>query len=381
MVSFDDLKNLFGSSTPDTNALPTFGSEPDPQIARDYVAKKYGLDQRNALQDQIAQENQGPNYAAAIGALGAGLSGGNAAAAGQNILENKRKDQEKRLGDFDNQAKIAEESDPNSSASKVAQGLAAQLGVNPELASNLTAARFKSLSPALEMKYKIEQDRLARQDASDTRKDIASMAREDRKRQIAEKQEEALAKLTTPYGLANTADDAKNLKEASESKNNFDNKINKLIDLRTKHNGGTNSFTNSEDVARGKQLSKDLLLEYKNMAKLGVLSKSDEDIINAIIPADPLQYNSLSETATGQDATLSNLKAFKNDSDVDFKNRVATRIRGGDTSKIANNNPPPSPGPHADLDKMTDADLDAELARLTSGAPSKNSDPNRMVSK
>src|SRR5690606_32413258 len=84
---------------------------------------------------------------------------------------------------------------------------------------------------------------------------------------------------------------------------------------------------NREAVARGKQLSKDLLLEYKNMAKLGVLSQADEKIINAIIPDDPLAFSGAS--LVGQDPILSSLEKFKNDSDRDFATRVQTRTRQG----------------------------------------------------
>lgn len=134
--------------------------------------------------------------------------------------------------------------------------------------------------------------------------------------------QEKMQALQTPYGLANTPDDAKQLKEGHEAKANFDSKIQEMIDLRNKY--GTEYF-NREAVARGKQLSKDLLLEYKNMAKLGVLSKSDEDIINAIIPEDPLG----NDWAPGQDPILSNLQKFKADSDRDFKTRIQTRTRSG----------------------------------------------------
>lgn len=153
---------------------------------------------------------------------------------------------------------------------------------------------------------------------------------ESRKARVQEatmKADEKMQGLQTPFGLANTVDDAKQLKEAYESKKNFDNKIEQMIALREKHGGG--AMLNREDVERGKQLSKDLLLEYKNMAKLGVLSKSDEDIINAIIPEDPLQYNSLLDAFQGQDPTLNRLKSFKSDSDNDFQNRVGTRTRSG----------------------------------------------------
>lgn len=129
----------------------------------------------------------------------------------------------------------------------------------------------------------------------------------------------------TPFGLANTTEDAKKIKDAYESKKIFDNKITEMIGLREKHGGGT--VLNREDVARGRQLSKDLLLEYKNMAKLGVLSGADEAIINAIIPPDPLEYKSPLSSATGQDPVLNNLKKFKEDADFNFKTKIDTRIQ------------------------------------------------------
>lgn len=147
-------------------------------------------------------------------------------------------------------------------------------------------------------------------------------ARDERRFQSGIRMEDKMQGLKTPYGLANTEDDAKKLKEAHESKMSFDSKIQEMIDLRKKY--GT-EYWNREAVARGKQLSKDLLLEYKNMAKLGVLSKSDEDIINAIIPSDPLGQ----DYAPGQDPILSNLEKFKGDSDKDFQNRIRTRTRSG----------------------------------------------------
>jgi hypothetical protein len=139
--------------------------------------------------------------------------------------------------------------------------------------------------------------------------------------------DEKMQGLKTPFGLANSEDDAKKLKEAFVSKKNFDNKIQEMIALREKHGGG--AILNREDVERGKQLSKDLLLEYKNMAKLGVLSSSDEKIINAIIPEDPLAYNSPIAAIQGQDPILNRLKKFKGDSDLDFNTQVGTRTRAG----------------------------------------------------
>lgn len=332
----------------------------DSQAINDYISSKYGLKQRQDLQNQLAQENEGPNWRAGLAALGTGIAGGNAAAAGQAILNQQAQDQKNRLGLFDQEAEReknerlgAEENDPNSQSSILARKIATDMGVDPTLAQGLTASRFSKFSPILEKKYRLEQDKLSREDALKSREEIARMSSLDRRamaedrraladerladrkaaadEKLADKMTEREYKLKTPFGLANTEDDAKKLKDASELKNNFDNKLDQMIALRQKHGGG--AALNREDVARGKQLSKDLLLEYKNLAKLGVLSQSDENIINAIIPEDPLEYNSPLAFVQGQDPTLSRLKSFKEDSNKDFSNRIATRTRTGNMAE------------------------------------------------
>ncbi len=327
------------------------GAIENPQV-REYIQKLYGDkfndSARTKLQDQIKQESSGPNWMAGLAALGNGLQGGNALDAGMKFKSGQQAERDKKLTDFDasrkalvgdqelgmklrndakNQETLARESDPNSEESKIAQQAALKLGVNPEIVSKLTAKSFKAQGPVFEKIYAADQAVLKRQDDRNFQKEMFGLKRDDINNQRQVKLDEKNESLQTPYGLANTADDAKQLKEASESKKNFDNKINEMIALREKHGGG--ATLNREDVARGKQLSKDLLLEYKNMAKLGVLSQSDEKIINAIIPEDPLAYNSPIAAVQGQDPILANLKAFQNDSTKDFSNRVATRTREG----------------------------------------------------
>lgn len=193
---------------------------------------------------------------------------------------------------------------------------------------------YQAMALTAKEKLSLENDRLNRQEARDERRYLHRLSAQERADARADKQYERDQALTTPFGLARTTDDAKQIKEGYESKQTFDNKIDQMIALRKKHNGG--AIWNREDVARGKQLSKDLLLEYKNMAKLGVLSKSDEDIINAIIPEDPLQYSSPVAAIQGQDPTLNRLVQFKNDSDKDFATRVQTRMRDGGQKMMAN---------------------------------------------
>lgn len=142
-----------------------------------------------------------------------------------------------------------------------------------------------------------------------------------------ERQDKINQELETPVGIARTKQDAKDVKAGFEAKQDFDRMLTEMIDLRETQGGG--EFLNREAVARGKQLSKDLLLKMKDMAKLGVLSKSDEDIINAIIPADPLEFRSPLEFVSGQDSVMSNLKKLKADASARFDAKVGTRIRGG----------------------------------------------------
>lgn len=123
------------------------------------------------------------------------------------------------------------------------------------------------------------------------------------------------------YGFATTLQDAKDVKDAASIKNSFDRKIGEMIDLRTKHHGG--SVLDREDVARGKQLSKDVMLAYKDMAKLGVLSVSDQKILDAIIPEDPLNFNA--SGLTGQDPTMHKLKKLRADTQADFDSKLSLR--------------------------------------------------------
>lgn len=332
------------------------GPQPmNPQV-KDYLTQKYGLDQfspekRQAIEAQNEEDRGGPNILAGLAAFGAGLQGGNAAQAGQNFLQMQEGRRQARLNDFDKNrqfalndmndkemlAKKEREMDPNSQESKLAQKLAMDMGLPQDQAMKLTAAQFNQFSPALQKRYDLQQRQLDRQEARDERRFLAGERSLERKEALAQRMEdkkerqelaqsEKMQALQTPYGLANSVDDAKQLKDAHEAKKNFDNKLEQMIALRKKHDGG--ALFNREDVARGKQLSKDLLLEYKNMAKLGVLSQADENIINAIIPADPLEFKAAG--LLGQDPIMSNLKAFKQDSDKDFATRVATRTRSGE---------------------------------------------------
>jgi len=165
-------------------------------------------------------------------------------------------------------------------------------------------------------------------------------------------------KLFVPeLGEALTEDDAKKLKDAKVMKEKFDRQMGELISLRKEFSGFGGEVLNRDAVSRGKQLSKDILLTYKNLAKLGVLSKSDEDIINAIIPEDPLQFDFSSMIPfAGQNPTLKRMEAFKNDLNEDFNSTLRARLR----TPIQPQEPPKTPPKIAieEVEKLPDEELD-----------------------
>lgn len=132
------------------------------------------------------------------------------------------------------------------------------------------------------------------------------------------------------YGLALTPKDSQDTKDALTSHGDLKNKLTELSALREKY--GAEKF-NREAVNRGKQLSKEILLEYKNLARLGVLSKSDEDIINSIVPSNPLSF--AVSSLVGQDPYKSQLENLN--TDIDQKMETFLHHRGfGKPSPLAN---------------------------------------------
>jgi hypothetical protein len=173
------------------------------------------------------------------------------------------------------------------------------------------------------------------------------------------KSEEAESAKDTIYGKARTPDDAKKLKEASELKAKLDREIDELIAIREAKGA---ELWDRDTVARAKQLSKSLLLTKKNLETLGVLSQSDLDIVNEIIPSDPTQFDW--GQLKGNDPTLTKLKAFKSDTQSDFDSRLANRL-----ANPANNVagvPPVTSGGAQVPPKDIQAAAQAELARRRS---------------
>ena len=107
-----------------------------------------------------------------------------------------------------------------------------------------------------------------------------------------------------------TADDAKELKKADSDRNSVKQGINRLKEIRTKYGS---ELSNRAVVAEAKTIATDMLLKYKNIAQLGVLSKSDQDLLDKLMPADPTQFE-----WTG--STMAQLGAFEKLVDSGFQN-------------------------------------------------------------
>lgn len=124
---------------------------------------------------------------------------------------------------------------------------------------------------------------------------------------------------------ASTSEDAKEIKTALANKSVIERGVDQMIELRKKHPNGT--ITDREDIARGQQLSVQALLKYKNLAQLGVLSKTDIELIDRLFPQNPLEVNP--SAIVGQDPTMAKLKQLKQNLHTDFNMFLETKGLNG----------------------------------------------------
>jgi len=253
-----------------------------------------------------------------------------------------------------NRELAAKQNDPQSEASKRAQLLArgainskikeAEAAGDKDGAAQLRSMDVTGMSSAEaknfydSLKSTDYKDVLATQIASENRKSQAAdreATRENtsaiREAAAGAKQKESEAKQTEKmeqlrvgeFGFAQTADDAKKLKDAVIVREKLNRQLNEIVALRQKHNGG--AIWNRDDVATAKQLSTDAKLAYKDLVNLGVLSTSDTGMLDKILPDDPLEYNF--SGLVGQDPTMTKIKNFQNGNEADFQKSMGLRLR------------------------------------------------------
>jgi hypothetical protein len=251
------------------------------------------------------------------------------ASAGQGVKDI----QDRRKGSIENDKVKATQAgqDPDSDKSKGKRDLYKKLF--PEIVKQMPSFDLLSSDDIEELKSPLElaqraKDRMVQLQMMKEQKDLVRQEKELAKQ---DKVDRDIEERTTVYGLARTKDDAKKLKEAAEDKDILDRSLEELIDLRNQKGV---EYLDKNAVQRGEQLSKKILLSYKNLAKLGVLSKSDEDIINAIVPEDPLGQ----DWTPFQDPILHRLTKFRGDIQADFNTRLQQRLVNPPKAKSNNSN-------------------------------------------
>jgi hypothetical protein len=152
----------------------------------------------------------------------------------------------------------------------------------------------------------------------------AGIKSQERKDEKQHKLDEEMQEITTPFGVARTKSDATKLKDAAILKESFDKKLQEMIDLRKEYGS---EVWDRDAVKRGTKLSSDLLLLQKDLANLGVLSKTDEKILKTIIPEDPLGYDV--SQLKGNDPIMSGMTKYQKDIQSDFEANLKNRIRPG----------------------------------------------------
>jgi hypothetical protein len=327
----------------------------DPQL-REYLLNRYKEEEAAAQQqaqdaqlvDDLQQAGSGIGYAIAgvqkpnDNAYYAARREANQAPIKQADKSRKSAMENYSLGrqfakDDRDDAQIAVKADPSSSESDLARQMASKLMPGKDF-SGMTAAQLEAQIPTLSKMYEMDLRAQERNDQKAYQQQMLDATRGAKAQEKAEKLAKEEAELTVPgVGTAITADDAKKVKQATETKAAFDRKLQEMISLRKQYGAET---LNREAVSRGNQLASDLKLLYKDLANLGVLSKSDEAIINAVIPSDPLEWNASS--LVGQDPTMARLTKLKGDVAADYESQLSTRLRsreGGQNAPAAASNP------------------------------------------
>lgn len=164
---------------------------------------QFSADEYKKAKDASTESNGELAIAQLLGGIGDAFAGRSADETAKRFGQFRNQIKENTVGDFEKRKKSAIEDyntnrqlkqnqitddqrgrdiDVNSEESKMARMLAVKMGMNPDVAKNLTAAKFKEMSPVLEKMYSVEQARLARQDTNASREEAKAAQRADKAR-------------------------------------------------------------------------------------------------------------------------------------------------------------------------------------------------------
>lgn len=276
--------------------------------------------------------------AIALGAFAQGLSGGKLPNTALNIINKAMDDDYNQYKEsVDKKLKLIQQSRASSQAKQRATDMelrrldAYRVGQLNQFENKLNELASKSNSTLVQEKANqlIAQlgQRRIREEAS-IRAKIEDNVRKNAERATAklaanlkEQKKEAKElkeKLVPGVGVVLTRDDAKKMKDARDAKEKATFLLNRLIDLRSQYGG---EILNREAVGEAAQKSTDLLLQLKELNNLGVLSQSDTDLLNKLVPEDPLQFD-----APGFDTTMNQLKNLKDSLEFSYKQGIESRL-------------------------------------------------------
>lgn len=217
---------------------------------------------------------------------GASAFGGNAPGGSQaRLVERHDKDMEQGKKDIEQKLR----NDANSDISKQYQQLVGQfLQKDPSDPTilGLTANQIAEKIPAIEKIASLrQQEELKRLQIENTRAIKDQTA--------SEKQTRLADELWTPMGQAKTKNDAKILKDAYTGYEGTKSNLDDLIRVRGEKGA---EVMDRKAVNQAKTIAADLTVQYKDLAKLGVLSKDDYRLLERLIPSDPLQFDIMAHT-------------------------------------------------------------------------------------
>lgn len=219
-------------------------------------------------------------------AMGVSAKGGNAASGSMQRLMD-RQDKDITQGKADIETKLR--NDANSDISKQYQALLGQfMQKDPKDPTilGMTANQIAEKIPAIEKIASLRQQEELKRLQMENTKAIKDQTASEKESRLSDE-------LWTPMGQAKTKNDAKILKDAYTGYEGTKTNLDDLIATR-KEKGA--EVMDRKSVNQAKTIAADLTVQYKDLAKLGVLSKDDYRLLERLIPTDPLQFDVMAHT-------------------------------------------------------------------------------------
>jgi len=277
-------------------------------MIQDYLKKKYGIEDRQKIVDENEEMASGPNWRAGLAALGAGLSGQNAASAGMGILKDQEDRANKRLSDFDTLAK--NESDTQSKLY--------------ELLQKKNESELKRSSDEKEAKEKLEFQGMQNQANRENQRYIASLLNSQKektaKNRLDDKKELADYRHELALELKNDSKKIKDqelLEEVENRRQEIGNNLNDL-DKMVEEDGTYELFGPHNEILNGKlnAVATDTakLFDPKSVARPSEVDQA----LKSLFQASPVKLSN--------DTARAIIKKYKED--IDRRAGTAYKVRG-----------------------------------------------------